>query len=151
MTDALIAPLKIEFVIPGTPQQQGSKIVSRYGGMYDANKKLAPWRQEGIAAAQAAYHGPKIATPVRVYAAFWFARPASHYGTGRNAGKLKPGAPRYFSNAPDLDKLQRALGDVLEQSGLLQNDKLIVEWLNPGKYWTAGAPHTDVEILAAEE
>lgn len=150
MTEALIAPLKIDFVIPGTPQQQGSKIVSRYGGMYDANKKLAPWRQEGIAAAQAAYQGPKIITPVLVAAEFWFARPASHFGSGRNASKLKPTAPRYYSNAPDLDKLQRALGDVLEQSGLLQNDKLIVSWLNPVKYWTSDAPYTRVTILPAE-
>lgn len=35
------------------------------------------------------------AAPVWVAFEFVFARPADHYGTGRNAGKLKPSAPKW--------------------------------------------------------
>lgn len=142
---ALIAPTAIEFVIPGTPQQQGSKIVSRYGGMYDANKKLGPWRAEGIAAAQAAYDGPKITEPLAVTARFYFPRPKGHYGSGKNSMKVKPNAPTFHASAPDTDKLCRALNDVLTQAGTILDDRLIVQ-LAAVKFWTEKAPRTEVAI-----
>lgn len=145
MTEPLIDTLKIEFTIPGTPQQQGSKIVSRYGGMYDANKKLAAWRTDAIAAAQAAWHGPKIIGPVAVEAIWYFSRPQSHYGTGRNRLKIKDSAPTWHAQAPDADKLARSLGDALTQSGVLADDKLIVSWY-AYKLWTSEAPRTEVRV-----
>ena len=42
---------------------------------------------------------------------FVFPRPLSHYGTGKNATKLKPSAPRYHVKTPDLDKLVRGVCD----------------------------------------
>ena len=47
---------------------------------------------------------------------FRFPRPRSHFGTGRNAGQLKPSAPFYVRTRPDLDKLARAVGDALRIS-----------------------------------
>jgi hypothetical protein len=35
----------------------------------------------------------------------------------------------------DTDKLQRNLGDALEQSGLIANDRNIVKWCDPQKRW----------------
>ena len=34
--------------IPGTPQQQGSKTRGAYGAMYEANRRLKPWRAHAI-------------------------------------------------------------------------------------------------------
>lgn len=148
MSQALIAPQRIEFVIPGTPQQQGSKTRMPNGFMVESNKKLGSWRRDAIAAAQAAYQGPKIIGPVFVLADFYFARPGSHYGTGRNASKLKPSAPRWHAQIPDGDKLARALGDVLTQAGVLQDDRLIARWVAT-KLWTSKAPRTEVQIVPA--
>ena len=116
--------------IPGTPQQQGSK---RNVGKFsiEANKNLAPWRADAIAnlqQAMAAQDVEKFITAVFVEATFTYQRPASHYGSGKNASVLKATAPRYKSSAPDLDKLQRALGDALTQAGVVRDDALIVSW-----------------------
>lgn len=151
MTEPLMETLKIEFTIPGRPQQQGSKSRMPNGYFRDDNAKLEAWRVDAIHSAQAAYDGPKIMTAVFVGARFFFGRPAAHYGTGRNATRLKPSAPVFYAQAPDLDKLLRALGDVLTYAGVIQDDRLIVRWSNPMKHWTTGAPRTEVSIMLAED
>lgn len=116
--------------IPGKPQQQGSKRFFNGRGV-EANKLLAPWRADAIANLQQAMGQQLVAQfiePVWVTATFAYARPASHYGTGRNAGELKLSAPHFKRSAPDLDKLQRALGDALTQAGVIRDDSLIVRW-----------------------
>ena len=122
-------------IIPGTPQQQGSKRNVGGNRFIEANRNLAPWRADAIAYLRRAAldqwgHAAEspITDPVRVGVRFIYARPKSHYGTGRNAGIVKASAPHYKTSAPDLDKLQRALGDALTQAGILRDDALIVEW-----------------------
>lgn len=145
----------ITFDVPGTPQQQGSKIAMANRVMIDANKKLKPWRAEVIAAAREAYAvamdgdaGP-IMGPAYVWARFYFARPKGHYGTGRNEGKIKSTAPLAYTSMPDADKLQRALGDALAQAGVLHDDRLIVGWDTLKIY--ARRPHTEVAIFIPGE
>ena len=116
--------------IPGTPQQQGSK---RNVGKFsiEANRNLAPWRTDAIANLQQAMTEQgveKFITAVFVEATFTYQRPASHYGSGKNASVLKATAPLYKASAPDLDKLQRALGDALTQAGVVRDDCLITSW-----------------------
>jgi crossover junction endodeoxyribonuclease RusA len=123
----------ISFTIPGTPQQQGTKVKNRYGAIYDENRDLASWRRDALIAAAHArpdweQPGPVFTGPVEVVMVAYFPRPKSHYGTGRNAGVLKPNAPFWVATKPDADKVQRALGDCLEQAGIVQADQLIVHW-----------------------
>jgi crossover junction endodeoxyribonuclease RusA len=47
-------------------------------------------------------------------------RVASHYGSGRNAAKLKDSAPLHVEKSPDLDKLVRGVMDGLK--GVLYSD-----------------------------
>jgi Holliday junction resolvase RusA-like endonuclease len=143
----------IEFSIPGVPQPQGSKNTSQSGHMYDANKNLKPWREVALSRAIDArppWTGPIFAEAVEVTAAFYFPRPASHYGTGRSAGQLRATAPIWVATKPDTDKLQRALGDILEQSSIVRNDALIVAWQAVKRY---GEPRVDVLVqpMNAEE
>ena len=114
--------------IPGTPQQQGSKTRNAYGTMYEANRNLKPWRAHAITQLRAAWAGEPITHGVHVTARFVYARPKSHYRTGRNAHLLRDDAPIFKTSAPDLDKLQRALGDALTQAGVLRDDALIAQW-----------------------
>ena len=126
-------------VIPGNPQPQGSKNRGANGTMYDANRNLPAWRDSAIAhlrresARQWSTPAP-IDVGVEVWAVFAYARPRSHYRTGRFAGLLRDDAPTYKTCAPDLDKLQRALGDALTQAGIIRDDALIVRWY-PVKVW----------------
>lgn len=133
--------------IPGTPQQQGSK--RRVGKVsIEANANLAPWRADAIYALRKAMEGEGIDTftePVSVEVTFTYARPAAHYGTGRNSSVLKDSAPTYKASAPDLDKLQRAVGDALTQAAVVRDDALVVKWSSV-KVW-GEIPGVDVIIL----
>lgn len=114
--------------------------------MYEANRNLKPWRAHAITQLRAAWAGEPITHGVHVEAQFVFARPKSHYRTGRNSHLLRDDAPAFKTSAPDLDKLQRALGDALTQSGVLRDDALIVTWV-ARKSW-ATTPSTWLQITS---
>ena len=78
-----------------------------------SGKKGADWRK---AVAQAGrVMGPRkpLDCPLAIYAEFRIARPAGHYGTGRNAGVLRAQAPAYPTGKPDATKLWRSAEDAL--------------------------------------
>lgn len=136
--------------IPGTPQQQGSKTVY-HRRTVDSNKNLAPWRADAIWYLRRAMQQQMVVQytgPVLVRATFMYRRPAAHYGTGRNALILKPSAPTFKASAPDLDKLQRALGDALTQAGVLRDDCLIVGWHTRKLWGEAGEVQLSIEKVA---
>jgi Holliday junction resolvase RusA-like endonuclease len=63
----------------------------------------------------------------------------SHYGTGKNATKLKPSAPRYHVKTPDVDKLVRGVADSIGDAVarvLLNNDSQIVSIYAAKRYST---------------
>lgn len=85
-----------------------------------------------------------ILGPVLVTATFTFPRPKSHYRTGKNAHLLRDDAPHYKTGHPDLDKLQRAIGDSL--TGIVvRDDKQIVAWNTVKSY----ADLAGVEIIVS--
>lgn len=139
---AILRHVVLVATLPGDPQQQGSKRPLGPGRPFiEMNRNLAPWRADAVHYLQAAAReqwgpsfGVPLTDPVRVEATFVYARPKGHYGTGRNAGRVKDGAPTYKTSAPDLDKLQRALGDALTQAGVVRDDALIVSW-STSKQW----------------
>ncbi len=76
-----------------------------------------------------------VAAPLAVEITFRLARPASHYGTGKNAGKLKPSAPPFPITTPDVDKLARATLDALKGTAF-DDDSRVVD-LHPRKIYAA--------------
>ena len=54
-----------------------------------------------------------LAGPLELTVTFYLARPRGHYGTGRNADRLRPSAPAHPTTRPDTSKLVRALEDAL--------------------------------------
>lgn len=120
----------IEYFIPGKPVPQGSKRWLPNGRMKEANTDLRPWRATVTDYTRKAIRGTEhdfpFAGPITVIVDFTFARPKSHYGTGRNAGKVKPNAPVYVQTTPDVDKLARAILDGITDSGLWIDDSQVV-------------------------
>lgn len=53
--------------------------------------------------------------PIELYMTFFMPRPKSHYGTGKNEGKLKKSAPLYHTSKPDIDNLIKFPLDVLNE------------------------------------
>lgn len=120
----------------GTPVPQGSKVANHHApGVRDSNaKKLKPWRAEvaGVVAAAMTECGwQTLDEACEVQITFFHARPAGHYGTGRNAGVLKPTAPFWKATAPDVDKLTRSILDSLTTARAFRDDgrvaRLLVE------------------------
>ena len=97
--------------------------------LVESSKKVAPWRQDVVAAAQAAavacgWETP--AGPLQVDIVYRLPRPRYHYRTGARANELKPNAPRWVDKKPDRDKLDRATCDALTTSGVIRDDAQIV-------------------------
>jgi crossover junction endodeoxyribonuclease RusA len=116
---------RVSFFVPGIPAAQGSKKHVGHGVMVETVKSLPEWRRAVIAATQP-YSRSQFRGPVKLFCLFSYARPKAHYGTGKNAGKVKQGAPTFKATNPDLDKLCRAVADALQIAGILQDDSQIV-------------------------
>jgi Holliday junction resolvase RusA-like endonuclease len=134
---AAAKPSVIRLQFHGEPAPQGSKQVSRWGGLREVSKKIQPWRASIQYASAAQYKGDPIAEPVALDVTFVLPRGKSHYGTGRNAEKLKGSAPRHHTKTPDLDKLCRALCDGLTVKcggNVLIDDSCVVELKSAKRY-----------------
>jgi Holliday junction resolvase RusA-like endonuclease len=105
----------VQFLIPGTPVQQGSKtafVVGKRAVVTDQNKAtLKPWR--ATVAAAASQHAVGFDVPVTVVLRFVMPRPKK---------------PRFDVPAvkPDIDKLTRAVLDGLTDGGVLKDDSRVV-------------------------
>lgn len=115
----------ITIEVLGTPAPKGSGRAMMIGGKArhvpsgsNANRDaLRSWDSALREAARAAVGPvavpPFVCVPLRVVILFRMARPAGHWGKGKNAGKLTPSAPRYPATKPDSSKLLRSTEDSL--------------------------------------
>lgn len=122
------------FFVPGEPITEGSTRAFTSGQRvvvtHDRGPELAAWRikvaRAAEAAAQAAYWEPCYDGPVEVWAEFRLPRP-----------KSAPKSRKHAQMKPDLDKLQRAVGDALapyKRPGVLRDDSRIVAWSAVKRY-----------------
>jgi len=122
MTDALT------ITVTGTPAPQGSKRgfvnpKTKRVIITEDSAKTKPWRQDvKVAALAAVADRPPFEGPLEVTIAFALPRPGYHFGTGRNAGVLKPNAPMYVEKKPDIDKLTRSTLDALTEARVFKDD-----------------------------
>ncbi len=131
--------LPIVFTIHGEPKPQGSKVAQVIYGrdgkpvfkngrvlavVRDDSKQLRAWRQDVATTAAEAIVKAGIVEPllgpVSLSIVFTRARPAGHFGTGRNARALKASAPKHPTTRPDTVKLTRAVEDAL--TGIVWRD-----------------------------
>lgn len=117
----------VGFWVDGIPATQGSKTPNRGGrGFHEADKKLPAWRDaiqvtsKGLAAV---LDGAPYDFPLLARLDVYLQAPAKSKFGQWPAGK------------PDLDKLQRAVGDGLTAGGLIKDDARIVAW-RARKHWT---------------
>ena len=113
------------FFVPGIPATAGSKRPFRNKvtgkiSVVDTCKMGATWRSSVQTTAYVRYHGKVLVGPLALNVVFYSVRPRSHYGTGKNSGRLKAGCPQYPAKKPDATKLFRATEDALK--GLIFKD-----------------------------
>lgn len=110
-------------IVYGDPAPQGSKkfvgVVNGRGMLIESSKRVKPWRQDVVAAAQEAMKGfPTFDGPLVVKMVFTLPKPAS-----------APKRRRTWPNKkPDVSKLARSTEDALVTAGAVKDDARIVEY-----------------------
>lgn len=145
----------IEFFVPGECAPQGSKrgfFVKALNRVVlaESSAKLKPWRSlVSTKAEQAMGQMPPQTCPVRASVTFWFSRPKSHFGSGKNKDRLKDGVPQHKASKPDVDKLIRSVLDAM--TGIVfQDDSCVVQVFAQKKY-TVSAPGATIVIERISE
>lgn len=150
------------FEVLGKPVTQGSTrvipIKAKGGGYrmrpdgrpmlvpkHDKAEELHAWRQDVAVAARRAYQGQVFIGPIRLSLVFYRPRPKGHFGTGRNAGKLKDSAAEYPVQRPDLLKLARAVEDACTTILWADDSQIVEETL--GKRWGSFRLLVEVQSL----
>ena len=133
--------------IAGTPRPQGNpQQITKHYSRYPST--TIEHRNEVIRFLRVAL-GSRGAEPfdcaVKLSAKFYFQRPKSHYGTGRNAETLRDSAPPEHIQTPDVDKLVRLISDALTIAGVIADDRLIVD-VRGRKFWTATSAGTSIWV-----
>ncbi len=111
--------MKIQFTVHGKQSPAGSKVAMN-GNVFDACKTTKSWQSIVSAMARQAYAGPLLEGALSATFVFYGARPAGHFGSGKNIGKLKTSAPAFNTKRPDVLKLARAIEDSL--TGVIYRD-----------------------------
>lgn len=145
----------VSFTVHGTAATAGSKrgFYNRKDGrviVTDDNTRSRPWKAQVADAAARALSNPDgpLRGPLLLELTFWVRRPKGHFGTGRNADKIKPGAPSHPIVKPDLLKLARAVEDAL--TGIVYGDdaQIVTEVLQ--KAYTTGSARVDVRLVPVQ-
>lgn len=114
------------FFVPGISRTAGSKSAfkDKRGKVHltHAGKYSKAWMDKVSWFAMKEYGERTVllTCPLILKLTFFQRRPNGHYGTGRNAGRLKDSAPEYPTTKPDLTKLTRAVEDAL--TGIVWKD-----------------------------
>lgn len=139
--DGILLPstMTTTFTAYGIPRPQGSKRRVGSGRYIEDSKHLPQWRKTVTNAARVA-HGPRPPHSMGCEGrlTFYFPLPKTH--------PERAGLP--YLNTPDLDKLNRAVGDALTAAHVITDDKIIYRW-NNAKYYCDSyddPPRVEVEI-----
>lgn len=136
----------VSFAVVGKPEPAGSKRAfvpkdkhgrpyQREGGaiivnVVDDNAKSKGWQKLVANTARSAMAGrPPETGPVRLGLTFRVVRPLSHFGTGKNADKLKDSAPIFPTSKPDVLKLARGVEDAMTGIVYADDAQIVVETL----------------------
>lgn len=110
--------LGLSFFVAGLPAPGGSKRPVPIGkgrvALIDDAKRNGPWRERVASEGQQAMAGLHLLDgPLGLSMRFVLPRPKGHFGTGKNAARVKASAPRWPVVKPDATKFLRAAEDAL--------------------------------------
>lgn len=127
--------------IPGECIPQGSKSVNRKTGhMFEANARLKAWRKQAGTALQ--LHTRDHLGAWEPYDGALHVDVTFYLPRGKTVTRDLP------SVKPDLDKLQRALGDMLTIAGIITDDARITRWSPRKRY---GEPSTVIHLIEKDQ
>jgi Holliday junction resolvase RusA-like endonuclease len=144
----------MKFRVYGIPAPGGSKrgFVHRATGrviIVEDAKRNKTWRESVLQAALSVAPSTPLTGSIIVTCVFWMPRPKGHFGTGKNAARLKDSAPNWHISKPDATKLWRSTEDAL--TGLLWRDDCQVSLAILSKRYTSQAPGAEITVEVADE
>jgi Holliday junction resolvase RusA-like endonuclease len=118
----------ITLEIAGSPKPQARPRLTKYGGVYSPKTN---WYKK-IKTETFKYYlengrKPVVDYPCTVSIKYYMPRPKSHYRTGRYSHLLKDSAPIQPVSKPDIDNLNKAVLDAIQDSKVLSDDSLVLE------------------------
>lgn len=143
----------IEFTVYGQPVPQGSKKAFGRNVVEIADVRLRSWRHDVAVTAKEAMNGASpLVEPVEVRLMFFLPRPKGHFGSGRNAERIRDSAPAVPGVKPDLDKLTRSVLDALTGT-VIRDDSQVVGLIASKLYDDQGHPGlmAQVTVLARRQ
>lgn len=141
--------------IHGDPKAQPRvKAVSFAGRARVYTPTTAKSWKSAVAKSLQEHAGKEIKDALRVNLSFFFKRPKSHFGTGKNADIMKDSAPKFHTIKPDKDNLEKAVFDVLSASktgiGLWHDDAQVVIGETSKSYADLTPPGMCITIYSME-
>ena len=117
--------LMIKLTIPGNPIAKKRPRFARVG------KFVRTYNDQETEESRFLHHVENhdiepINGPVSVMLWFFMPRPKGHYGSGKNAGKLKETAPKYPTTKPDVDNLNKFAFDCLNGVAWVDDAQVVV-------------------------
>ncbi len=119
---------EVSLVVVGEPIAQPrprAVSIAGHARVYGSGRSR-PWKICVIDSAivnQAA--GLRLTGPLGVKVEYRFRRPKNHFGTGKNANKLKANAPHFVTRKPDLDNLNKSTFDALSEADVWTDDSIV--------------------------
>lgn len=134
----------ISFEVKGSPLALKRHRTFRKGnftGTYDPSKN-----EKSDFLAKVQQHAPDQpwTCPIHMMVTFDFDRPKSHFGTGKNAGKLKANAPMWHTKTPDLDNLVKFICDAMNKVFFKDDSQICL--ISMQKRYSA-TPRTVISIM----
>lgn len=152
----------LRFFVPGLPRPAGSKkafVIKQTGRAILTDMSGSEgkhWRSSVAQVASEVLQGELLHGPLCFAMLFVFPRPASHYGSGRNAGQVRASAPPFPAVKPDTTKLVRAVEDALAKVAFKDDAQIVgqsahkIYGQRPGVHvhiWSADRPMEEPEVI----
>lgn len=111
------------------------------GRMYNPSAKK---QKDFLAACSEYLPMPPWEGPIEIHLNFFFARPKTHFRTGKMSNVLKPNVPLLHTGRKDLDNLVKFVLDAMNKVAYLDDSQISV--LRAAKYFTNENARVEVTL-----
>lgn len=143
--DTAMQGYDLEITVLGDPKAQGRPRAAKRGKFIqvydDPSSRKA--KDNLLAVIQSKAPAKPFDCPLQVDLGFYMPRPKGHYGTGKNANRLKPTAPLLHTSRPDIDNLRKLVMDAM--TGVFwRDDALVCKGTTVKEY--SDRPRTEIRV-----
>lgn len=130
---------EIKFTVRGNPKAQKRHKTGRFS-TYDPSSE-----EKDLFRAAVQHNAPEqlITSPIALNVGFFITRPKSHFGTGKNADKLRLNVSNFCTTKPDIDNYCKFVMDAL--NGIYWKDDSIIVHLAAYKVYH-DVPRTEITV-----